>query len=599
MSDNVSQYILRRLLHEWGVKRIFGYAGDGIIGFLGALDGEPGVDCPEFVQARHEEMAAFMACAHAKFSDGEVGVCLATSGPGAIHLLNGLYDAKLDHQPVLAIVGQQARAGLGGNFQQEVDLDALFKDVAHEYVQVCMDPTQARHLVDRGMRIALEERTVTCLIVPNDVQKLDAVPEPPRTHGTVHSGPGYSRGRRVPTDADLQHAAEILNAGDKVAMLVGQGALHASDEVTEVAELLGAGVAKALLGKAVLPDDLPWVTGSIGLLGTKPSWDMMIGADTLLMVGSSFPYSEFLPEEGHARGVQIDIDGKMIGIRYPMEVNLIGDSAETLRALIPLLKRKEDRSWREKIEHDVGEWWNLMDARAHESANPINPQLLFHELSKRLPDRAIISSDSGSSANWYARDVKLRRGMMGSLSGTLATMGPGVPYAIGAKFAHPDRPVFALVGDGAFQMNGLAEMITVAKYWQKWSDPRFYVMVLNNRDLNQVTWELRAMAGQARVPTTQDIPDVHYAQWAELIGLKGIRVDRPEQVAGAWDEALKADRPVLIEAITDPEVPPLPPHITIEQAKSFMYALLGGDPDAGQMIVQSAKQKLEEFLPGR
>ncbi len=598
MSDNVSQYILRRLVQDWGVKRIFGYAGDGIIGFLGALGGEAGVDCPHFVQARHEEMAAFMACAHAKFT-GEVGVCLATSGPGAIHLLNGLYDAKLDHQPVLAIVGQQARAGLGGNFQQEVDLDALFKDVAHEYVQVCMDPTQARHLVDRGMRIALEERTVTCLIVPNDVQQLDAVPAPPRAHGTVHSGPGYSRGRRLPTDADLRRAADILNAGEKVAMLVGQGALHASDEVTEVAELLGAGVAKALLGKAVLPDDLPWVTGSIGLLGTKPSWDMMTGADTLLMVGSSFPYSEFLPEEGQARGVQIDIDGKMIGIRYPMEANLIGDSAETLRALIPLLKHKQDRSWREKIEGDVGDWWNLMEARAQQTADPINPQLLFSELSPRLPDGAILAADSGSSANWYARDIKLRKGMMGSLSGTLATMGPGVPYAIAAKFAHPDRPVFALVGDGAMQMNGLAELITVAKYWRTWSDPRFYVLVLNNRDLNQVTWELRAMAGEARVPTTQDIPDVPYAQWADLIGLKGIRVEQADQVAGAWDQALAADRPVLIEAITDPSVPPLPPHITIEQAKSFMYALLGGDPDARQMITQSAKQKLEEFLPGR
>ncbi len=598
MSDNVSQYILRRLLNEWGVQRIFGYAGDGIIGFLGALGGEPGIDCPDFVQARHEEMAAFMACAHAKFT-GEVGVCLATSGPGAIHLLNGLYDAKLDHQPVLAIVGQQARAGLGGNFQQEVDLDALFKDVAHEYVQVCMDPTQARHLVDRGMRIALEERTVTCLIVPNDVQQLNSVPEPPRTHGTVHSGPGYSRGRRLPSEADLQQAAAILNAGEKVAMLVGQGALHASDEVAEVADLLGAGVAKALLGKAVLPDDLPWVTGSIGLLGTKPSWDMMTGADTLLMVGSSFPYSEFLPEEGQARGVQIDIDGKMIGIRYAMETNLLGDSAETLRALIPLLQRKTDRAWREKIEHDVADWWNLMQARANESADPINPQLLFAELSNRLPDDAILTADSGSSANWYARDIKLRKGMMGSLSGTLATMGPGVPYAIGAKFAHPARPVFALVGDGAMQMNGLAELITVAKYWRQWSDPRFCVLVLNNRDLNQVTWELRAMAGEARVPTTQDIPDVHYAQWAELIGLKGIRVDSPQQIAGAWDEALLADRPVLIEAITDPSVPPLPPHITIEQAKSFMYALLGGDPNAGQMITQSAKQKLEEFLPGR
>jgi pyruvate dehydrogenase (quinone) len=598
MSDNVSEYILRRLRNEWGVNRIFGYAGDGIIGFLGAMRGEAGTDRPHFVQARHEEMAAFMACAHAKFT-GEVGVCLATSGPGAIHLLNGLYDAKLDHQPVLAVVGQQARAGLGGNFQQEVDLDALFKDVAHEFVEVCMDPAQARHLVDRGMRIALAERTVTCIIVPNDVQKLDAVPDPPRTHGTVHSGPGFLRGRSVPRDADLHAAAEILNAGEKVAMLVGQGALHASDEVAQVADLLGAGVAKALLGKAVVPDDLPWVTGSIGLLGTKPSWDMMMGCDTLLMVGSSFPYSEFLPEEGQARGVQIDIDGKMLGIRYPMELNLIGDSAETLRELIPLLERKQDRSWREKIEQGVGEWWALMDARAHESADPVNPQLLFHELSKQLPDGAIISSDSGSSANWYARDVKLRKGMMGSLSGTLATMGPGVPYAIGAKFAHPERPVFALVGDGAMQMNGLAELITVAKYWREWSDPRFYVLVLNNRDLNQVTWELRAMAGEPRVPSTQDIPDVHYAQWAELIGLKGIRVEAPDQVAGAWSEALAADRPVVIEAITDPEVPPLPPHITIEQAQSFMYSLLRGDPHAGRMIAQSAKQKLEEFLPGR
>jgi pyruvate dehydrogenase (quinone) len=598
MSDNVSQYILRRLLNDWGVSRIFGYAGDGIMGFLEAMRGEAGQDRPRFVQVRHEEMAAFMACAHAKFT-GEVGVCMATSGPGAVHLLNGLYDAKLDHQPVVAIVGQQARAGLGGNFQQEIDLQVLFKDVAHEFVEVCMDATQARHLVDRAVRIALSERTVTCIIIPVDVQEADAVPEPPRVHGTVHSGPGFRRGRAVPQESDVRAAAEILNAGERVAMLVGQGALHASDEVTQVAELLGCGVAKALLGKAVLPDELPWVTGSIGLLGTKPSWDMMMECDTLLMVGSSFPYSEFLPEPGKARGVQIDIDGKMLGIRFPMELNLIGDSAETLRELIPLLHRKEDRSWREKIEQGVGEWWNLMDARAHESADPINPQLLFHELSKQLPDRAIISSDSGSSANWYARDVKLRKGMMGSLSGTLATMGPGVPYAIGAKFAHPDRPVFALVGDGAMQMNGLAELITVAKYWREWADPRFYVMVLNNRDLNQVTWELRAMAGSPRVPTTQDIPDVHYAQWAELIGLKGIRVEHPDQVAGAWQQALAADRPVLIEAITDPSVPPLPPHITIAEAKSFMYSILGGDQEAGSMIIQTAKEKLEEFLPGR
>jgi pyruvate dehydrogenase (quinone) len=598
MSENVSQYILGRLLRQWGVRRIYGYAGDGIIGFLGALRGEPGRDVPEFVQVRHEEMAAFMACAHAKFT-GEVGVCMATSGPGAIHLLNGLYDAKLDHQPVVALVGQQPRPALGGNYQQEVDLQVLFKDVAHEYVQVCMDPAQARHLVDRALRIALDERTVTCVIVPVDVQEADAVPEPPRAHGTVHSGPGFQRGRSLPEDGELQRAAEILNAGERVAMLVGQGALHATEEISQVADLLGCGVAKALLGKAAVPDDEPWVTGSIGLLGTKPSWDMMMGCDTLLMVGSSFPYSEFLPEEGQARGVQIYVDGERLSIRYPMELGLIGDSAQTLRALIPLLQRKEDRSWRERIEGGVREWWKLMEERAHETADPINPQLLFYELSQRLPDGAIFTSDSGSSANWYARDVKLRAGMMGSLSGTLATMGPGVPYAIAAKFAHPDRPVFALVGDGAMQMNGLAELITVAKYWQRWSDPRFYVLVLNNRDLNQVTWELRAMAGEPRVPTTQDIPDVHYAQWAELIGLKGIRVEQPGQVAGAWEEALSSDRPVVIEAITDPEVPPLPPHITIEEAQSFAFSLIRGDQHAGRMIVQSAKQKLQEFVPGR
>jgi pyruvate dehydrogenase (quinone) len=596
MSEKVGDYLLERLA-TWGVRRIYGYPGDGINGLLGAfgrLDGK----APEFVQVRHEEMAAFMACAHAKFT-GELGVCMATSGPGAVHLLNGLYDAKLDHQPVVAIVGQQARAGLGGNYQQEIDLQTLFKDVAHEYVEVAMVPAQIRHLIDRACRIALAERTVTAIIVPNDLQDAPAVPQPPHAHGTVHSGPGYRSPRIVPADADLDRAAEALNAGERVAMLVGQGALHASAEVEQAADVLGAGVAKALLGKAVLPDDLPFVTGSIGLLGTKPSWTLMQDCDTLLMVGSSFPYSEFLPEEGKARGVQIDIDGKMIGIRYPMEVNLIGDSAETLRALIPRLERKSDRSWREKIEGEIEEWWRLIDDRAGMSADPINPQLVFHELSKRLPDGAILSSDSGSSANWYARDVKLRRGMMGSLSGTLATMGPGVPYAIAAKFAHPDRPVFALVGDGAMQMNGINELITIAKYRHQWADQRLFIMVLNNRDLNQVTWEQRAMEGNPKFEGSQDLPDFPYASYAEMLGLKGIRVDTPEQVGPAWDEALAADRPVIYEALTDPEVPPLPPHITIQQAKALTSALLSGDPDAGRIITQSFKQKVEEFLPGR
>ncbi len=617
MSATVGDYLLERLT-TWGVRRIYGYPGDGINGLLGAFGrssngsrsaraGHPGSPegagpnasgCPEFIQVRHEEMAAFMACAHAKFT-GELGVCLATSGPGAVHLLNGLYDAKLDHQPVLAIVGQQARSGLGGNYQQEIDLQSLFKDVAHEFVEVAMVPAQIRHLIDRACRIALAERTVTAIIVPNDLQEAEAVPTPPHAHGTVHSGPGYQRPRIVPSEAELDRAAEVLNAGERVAMLVGQGALHASAEVEQVAEVLGAGVAKALLGKAVLPDDLPYVTGSIGLLGTKPSWTLMQDCDTLLMVGSSFPYSEFLPQEGDARGVQIDIDGKMIGIRYPMEVNLVGDSAETLRALLPRLEPKSDRSWREKIEGEVSDWWRLIEDRAGMSADPINPQLVFHELSKRLPDRAILSSDSGSAANWYARDIRLRRGMMASLSGTLATMGPGVPYAIGAKFAHPDRPVFALVGDGAMQMNGINELITIAKYRHQWADQRLFVLVLNNRDLNQVTWEQRAMEGDPKFEGSQDLPDFPYASYAELLGLKGIRVERPEQVGPAWDEALAADRPVVYEAVTDPEVPPLPPHITLEQAKALTSALLAGDPHAGRIIKQSFKQKVEEFLPGR
>ncbi len=598
MSDTVADFVLKRL-RTWGVHRIYGYPGDGINGILGAFSRAKDGEAPEFIQVRHEEMAAFMACAHAKFT-GEVGVCMATSGPGAVHLLNGLYDAKLDHQPVVAIVGQQARAGLGGNYQQEIDLTTLFKDVAHEYVQMASDPAQVRHLIDRAMRIALSERTVTAVILPNDLQEADAVTAPPHKHGTVHSGPGYARPRIRPADAGLDRAAEILNAGERVAMLVGQGALHASVEVTEVAETLGAGVAKALLGKAVLPDALPWVTGSIGLLGTKPSWTLMQECDTLLMVGSSFPYSEFLPAEGQARGVQIDIDGKMIGIRYPMEVNLVGDSAETLRALMSRLEHKADRSWREQIESEVGEWWRLMDHRAGLAAEPINPQLVFRELSERLPDGAILSSDSGSAANWFARDVKLRAGMMASLSGTLATMGPGVPYAIAAKFAHPDRPVFALVGDGAMQMNGINELITIAKYRESWGpDQRLVVLVLNNRDLNQVTWEQRAMSGSAKFEGSQDLPDFPYARYAELIGLRGIRVDQPEQVGAAWDAALAADRPVVLEAVTDPEVPPLPPHITLEQARSLTSALAAGDPAAREIVGQSFKQKVQEFLPGR
>ncbi|HEU5018728.1 MAG TPA: thiamine pyrophosphate-requiring protein [Pseudolabrys sp.] len=594
MSKTVADFFWKRM-SEWGVRRVFGYPGDGINGLLGALDRAK--DRFEFVQTRHEELAAFMACAHAKFT-GELGVCLATSGPGAIHLLNGLYDARLDHQPVLAIVGQQARMALGGHFQQEVDLMSLFKDVAGDYVHMATSPAQVRHLVDRAIRIAKSERTVTCLIIPKDLQEIDAVAKPPRKHGSVHSGVGYSAPRVLPTDQDLHKAADALNAGRKVAMLVGAGALHATDEVIEVADLLGAGIAKALLGRAAVPDELPYVTGSIGLLGTRPSYEMMAGCDTLLMVGSGFPYSEWLPEEGQARGVQIDIQPSMLSLRYPMEVNLVGDSAATLRALVRLIQRKSDRSWREQIEKSVGKWWKTLEKQAMQSATPINPQRVFWELSSRLPDKCILTSDSGSAANWFARDLKLRRGMMASLSGGLATMGPGVPYAIAAKFAHPDRPVIALVGDGAMQMNGLNGLITIAKYAKQWKDPRLIVMVLNNRDLNQVTWEMRAQSGVPKFEASQSIPNVPYAQVAEKFGLKGILVDQPEKVGAAWELALAADRPVVLEAITDPNIPPLPPDIGMKNAKAFASTLFKGDPEELSVVSKTVKQMAAELLPG-
>jgi pyruvate dehydrogenase (quinone) len=591
-SQNVAEFMLNRLA-DWGVNRIYGYPGDGINGLLGAFHSVG--DRVEFTQVRHEEIASFAACAHAKFT-GEVGVCMATSGPGAIHLLNGLYDAKLDHQPVVAIIGQQARMALGSNFQQEVDLTTLYKDVASEFVQVCMVPAQAAHLIDRAMRIAKATRSPTCIIVPNDVGE-SPYAEPPRAHGAMFpSDVPAGRVHVNPDDRQLAQAADILNSGRRVAMLVGQGAKWAASEVEQVAELLGAGVAKALNGRAVLPDDLPYVTGSIGLLGTKPSYDLMENCDVFLMIGSSFPYAEWLPEPGQARGVQIDIDERMIGVRYPMEVNLVGDAAETLRALIPMLERKEDRSWRKDVEENVERWWAILDDRAHQSAEPVNPQLVFHELSARLPDNVILTSDSGSATNWWARHLRIRKGMDAALSGTLATMCPAVPYALAAKFAYPDRPVIASIGDGAMQMLGNAGLIDLAHYHHRWSNQQLVVVVLHNNDLNQVTWEQRVMSGDPKLAASQVLPDFPYAEYARLLGLHGVRVDRPEDVGPGWDEALSAGRPAVLEVITDPEVPPLPPHIRFEQAKELSHALMGGDPATGRIIKEAVKGKLAEFV---
>ncbi|MFJ8209204.1 thiamine pyrophosphate-requiring protein [Streptomyces sp. NPDC096033] len=589
----VADYVLQRL-REWDVEHVFAYPGDGINGLLAAWGRAK--DAPRFVQARHEEMAAFEAVGYAKFS-GRTGVCAATSGPGAIHLLNGLYDAKLDHVPVVAIVGQTDRSAMGGSYQQEVDLLSLYKDVASEFCQMVTVPEQLPNVLDRALRIAATRRTVTAVIIPADVQELDHE-APAHAFKQVPSSLGVCRYAPVPADEELQRAAEILNAGERPAILVGQGARQARAEVEQVAEVLGAGVAKALLGKDALPDTLPYVTGSIGLLGTRPSYEMMRDCDTLLVIGSSFPYTQFLPEFGQARAVQIDIEPTMVGLRYPFELNIVGDAAETLRRLLPLLERHRDGAWRDGIEAGTERWWEVMERRAGVAADPVNPEHVAHELDGLLPQDAIITADSGSAANWYARHLRMRDGMRGSLSGTLATMGPGVPYLIGAKFAHPDRPGIALVGDGAMQMNGMAELITAAKYYPEWSDPRLVVAVLNNQDLNQVTWEMRAMQGAPQFEDSQAIPDVRYADVAALFGLGGVRVERPEDVAPAWRQALAADRPFVIDFRTDPAVPPIPPHATWEQIKASASSVLHGDSDRGNVVRQGLKAKLQDFLPG-
>ena len=593
-ATTVADVLLERL-RAWGVEHVFGYPGDGINGLLGAFSRAD--DQPRFIQSRHEEMSALEAVGYAKFSH-RPGVCMATSGPGAIHLLNGLYDAKLDHVPVVAIVGQTNRTAIGGSYQQEVDLLALFKDVASDYVQMVTVPEQLPNLLDRALRVAMARRAPTALIVPNDVQELDYEP-PPHEFKMVPSSLGVTWPTAVPDPDAVARAAEVLNAGSKVAMLVGQGARGAAAEVAEVADVLGAGVAKALLGKDVLSDEHDWVTGSIGLLGTRPSYEMMRDCDTLLTVGSSFPYSQFLPEYDQARAVQVDVDPTLIGMRYPYEVNLVGDAAATLRALLPLLERKADRSWREGIEHDVGRWWHTMEAEAEVAADPVNPMRLFSEFSKQAPADVIVAADSGSAADWYARQLRFRGDMRGSLSGTLATMGAAVPYAIGAKFAHPGRPAVAFEGDGAMQMNGLAELLTIQRYWREWEDPRLVVAVLHNNDLNQVTWELRSMGGTPTFVESQALPDVSYADVATSMGLAALTVTDPDDLGSAWRTALAADRPFLLDVHVDPDVPPIPPHADLQQMLDTAQALIKGDTSRWGVIREGLRTKAQELLPHR
>ncbi|MGV0870664.1 thiamine pyrophosphate-requiring protein [Mycolicibacterium sp. XJ879] len=591
-NQNVADFLLDRL-RAWNVEHVFGYPGDGINGILAAFGRAD--NNPRFIQSRHEEMSAFEAVGYAKFGH-KVGVCMATSGPGAIHLLNGLYDAKLDHVPVVAIVGQTDRTAIGGSYQQEVDLLSLYKDVASDYVQMVTVPEQLPNVLDRAIRVALSEQAPTAVIIPGDVQELEYSP-PTHKFKMVPSSLGIEWPMPAPDDAAIARAAEVLNAGEKVAILVGAGARGAHEEVAAVADLLGAGAAKALLGKDVLSDELPWVTGAIGLLGTRPSYELMRDCDTLLTIGSSFPYSQFLPAFDQARAVQIDIDPKLIGMRYPYEVNVVADAKAALRALIPHLERKQDRSWRETVESTVARWWETMHKEAMVSTDAINPLRLFAELSPQLPGNAIVTADSGSAANWYARMLRFRDDIRGSLSGTLATMGPGVPYGIGAKFAEPGRPVIVFEGDGAMQMNGLAELITVKRYWQEWGDPRLIVAILHNNDLNQVTWEMRAMAGAPKFVESQSLPDVDYAAFAAGLGLNAMVIKDPEELPDAWRDALSADRPTVLDVFTDPDMPPIPPHAEWDQAKAAATAVLKGDEDRWGFIVTGLKTKAQEFMP--
>ncbi len=594
MSSTVSDFVIDRLI-AWDLHQFYGFPGDGIGGFDGALDRaqSDGKDF-RYVRPTHEEIAAFMACAHAKFTGG-IGVCIATSGPGAVHLLNGLYDAKMDNQPVVAIVGQQGRVALGSEAQQELNLERVFTDVAG-YVQTVLTPMHAQMVVDRAVRIARAQRCPTVVILPADIQDME-VAEPDLEHWVSRTGVGHASTVLTPPDAELRRAAEVLNAGSRVAMFVGQGARGATDEVIAVAEQLGAGIITALLGKDVVPGDLPYHTQQLGLLGSRPSYDMMQDCDTLLMVGSNYPYAEFLPKTGQARGVQIDLSPRHLSLRYPMEVNLAGDAKATLAALLPHLTRQEDRGWQEKVIEGMKDWNEVTEREAMTEADPINPRYVYHLLNERLPHNCIVTADAGSTADWYGHHIRLGRDMSGNLSGMLASMLASMPYAVAAKFAHPDRPVVCTIGDGAFQMLGMNELLTVKRHWASWADPRFIVLVLHNNDLTQVSWEMREV-GDPRYDTAQRVESMDYAAFAEVLGLRGITVDKPDQVAAAWDAAFAADRPVVLDVHTDPNVPPLPAHISFAEAKGFLTTLVKGDPAEASVIRNSLRAVGAQLFAG-
>lgn len=591
-SDRLVADVMVERLRAWGVSRLFGYSGDGINSFLGALRRAGG---PELVQARHEESAALMAVGHAKYT-GETGVMVSTQGPGAVHLLNGLYDAKLDHVPVVAIVGQQQTSVLGSEYQQEIDLQGLFKDVAAQYLATVLSAEQAPMVLDRAFRTARATRSPCVVVVPHDVQQEPAPDGLPQEHGVMVTATGWNRPHVVPVDDDLRRAADVLNAGERVALLVGQGARDAGDAVLAVADRLGAGVTTSLLGKPWWDESLPTSCGVMGHLGTTASARLMESCDTLLMVGTNDPWTEYYPPPGQARGVQVDLDGRHLGNRYPVEVGLTGDATDTLTALLPLLEERSSDTWTAQVRGWVEEWHGLAEQRATMEADPLSPELVVRRLGDHLPADARVSVDVGSVTYWYARHLRLPPGVPAHLSSTLATMGSSLPYGLAAKLAEPGRPVVALSGDGAMQMNGIAELVTVAHRWRDWADPRFVVLVLHNRDLAEVTWEQREMEGDPRFDESQDLPAFPYAAYAELLGLRGIRVTSPGDVDAAWEEALGADRPTVVEAVTDRDVPLLPPFPAGRQKLASFRAGLDQEGEAGRhaRAMLDAQARMEE-----
>lgn len=580
---NTGADILLDTIYDWGVEVIFGLPGDGINGLMEAL--RKRADQIRFIQVRHEESAAFMACAYAKYT-GKLGVCLATSGPGGIHLLNGLYDAKLDRQPVLAITGHHFHDLIDTHAQQDVNLDRLFADVAVYNTRV-MGPSHVANVADLACRTALSYRGVAHINFPVDLQEQSGG-ERSKRNIPAHTSHTHGRRARIPADADMARAAEVLNAGKRVAILCGQGALHATAQLEEAAATLGAPIIKALLGKAAVPDDSPYTTGGIGLLGTRPSQDAVEECDTLLMVGTSFPYIEFLPKPGQARGVQVDADPARIGLRYPVEVGLVGDSADTLAALLPFLERKDDRSFLEKAQAGMKKWWALMEELGSRRDIPMKPQVVAWELGRRIAADAIVSCDSGTIATWFARFMPVRQGQMYSLSGTLASMANGLPYAIAAQIAYPRRQCIAFVGDGGFSML-MAEFATAVKYQLP-----IKVIIIKNNTLGMIKWEQMVFLGNPEYGC--ELQPIDFAAFAQACGGIGMTIEDPEQCGSVIDQALAAEGPVIVEAVVDPFVPPSPPKITLEQAARFAQSLARGEPNRTQIAWTVLSDKVREIV---